>query len=140
MTIEELVRTYNYKPLPPALSQLQREEYLRTLPSWAELDGDDCPIYVGSCLIAHGYSRIVIGDYGAYIEIPPHLMVMEHLQIAPGQEYRFSERYQSVKYYWLCPITADYVKIYWQKNTVKYADYIPQMFYISPYEVTIEVN
>lgn len=113
MTVEELVAVYNYKPLPPELSNAQRQTYLTSLPSWAKIDGDTCSIYVGSYLIATGYSRIVIGDYGAYIEIPPHNMVIEHIKITPGQEYRLLEKYKNVKYYWLCPKTAEHIKIYW---------------------------
>ena len=137
MTVEELVKQYNYKPLPKSLSITQRQIYFDTLPSWCKMNGDSCILYAGSLPIASGYQRIVIGDYGAYLEIPPRMMNIENIMVKPGEEYRFTERYHNVKYYWLCPITNENVKIYWQKNTVKYADYLPQMFYISPYEVNI---
>ena len=135
VTIDELVAKYNYKPLPASLSLVQLKLYQETLPQWCKIDGDTCTIYAGSLPIATGYDRIVIGDYGAYIEIPPRMMIIDNIQIKPGEGYRFQERYKNVKYYWLCPITTENVKIYWQKNTVKYADYLPERFYISPYEV-----
>ena len=135
MTIDELVTTYHYKKLPPLISIGQRLSYVQTLPSWCKINGDSCMLYAGSLPIAKGYSRIVIGDYGAYIEIPPSLIIIDNLQIKPGEEYRKEERYKNVKYYWLCPITNENVKIYWQKHKVAYADYVPQMFYVSPYEV-----
>lgn len=135
MTIDELVGQFHYKPLPYSLSVTQRQLYKKTLPSWCKINGDSCMLYAGSLPIAKGYSRIVIGDYGAYIEISPSLIIIDNLQIKPGEEYRKEERYKNVKYYWLCPITDENVKIYWQKHKVTYADYIPQMFYVSPYEV-----
>lgn len=70
-------------------------------------------LYTGSLPIATGYQRIVIGDYGAYIEIPPRMIIVDNLKIKSGEEYRFQERYKNVKYYWLCPITDEEVKIYW---------------------------
>lgn len=137
MTINELIKEYNYKPLPAILSAAQRKIYFEELPSWCKIDGDSCILYAGSLPIATGYQRIVIGDYGAYLEIPPRMMNIKNIMTKPGEEYRYEERYHNIKYYWLCPITNENVKIYWQKNTVKYADYRPQMFYISPYEVNI---
>ena len=135
MTINELVNQFHYKPLPYSLSVTQRQLYKETLPSWCKINGDSCILYAGSLPIAKGYSRVVIGDYGAYIEIPPGLIISDNIIIKPGEEYRKEERYKNVKYYWLCPITDENVKIYWQKHKVTYADYIPQMFYVSPYEV-----
>lgn len=133
--IDELVSLYNYKPLPSSLSVAQRKQYFQELPSWCKINGDSCILYAGSLPISNGYQRIVIGDYGAFIEIPPRLMIIENLKIKPGEEYRLQERYKNIKYYWFCTITDEKVKIYWQKHSVKYADYIPQMFYVSPYEV-----
>jgi len=138
MTIEELVKKYNYKKLPKDLSEVQKAQYLADLPSYLNVNGDlNCKIYYKNFLVSHGYSRIVIGDYGAYIEIPPNLMARENIKIKPGQEYRFEERYKAVKYHWYCLKEAEEFKIYYQKNTVKYADYLPEMCYISPYGLEI---
>lgn len=135
MTIDELVTTYHYKKLPFLQSACQRLWYLDNLPSWCNINGDSCILYAGSLPIANGYTRIVIGDYGAYIEISPNQIIGENIMVKPGEEYRKEERYKNVKYYWLCPVTDENVKIYWQRYKVSYADYQPMMFYVSPYEV-----
>lgn len=59
-------------------------------------------------------------------------MIRKNIKVKPGQEYRFSERYSNIKYYWYCLKEAEEFKIYYQKNTVTYADYLPKMCYISP--------
>lgn len=136
MTIEELVKKYNYKKLPTDLSKYQRQQYLSELPYWCNIKGDlNCSLFHRGILISFGYKRIVIGDYGAYIEIPPKFMAVENIKIKPGQEYRFEEKYKNIKYHWYCLKYDEEVKIYYQKNTVSYADYIPEMCYISPYDV-----
>jgi len=59
---------------------------LADLPSCFDINGNmDCKIYdtLGH-LIAYGYSRIVIGDYGAYVEIPLDKMILENLIVKPG--------------------------------------------------------
>ena len=140
MTIDELVTAYHYKKLPFLQSACQRLWYYDHLPSWCNINGDSCILYAGSLPIANGYKRIVIGDYGAYIEISPSQIIGKNIMIKPGEEYRKEERYKNVKYYWLCPLTDEKVKIYWQRHTVSYADYQPMMFYVSPYEVNNEQN
>ena len=137
MTIEELVEKYKYRPLSKELSAKQRAIYLADLPSCFDINGNmDCKIYDNlGHLVAYGYSRVVIGDYGAYVEIPLEKMILENIIVKPGQEYRFSERYSTVKYHWYCLNTNQDIKIYYQKRTVSYADYKPEMFYISPYQI-----
>ena len=139
MTIDELVNWYKYKSLPKELSAKQRKLYLAELPSYFNIAGNlDCKLYdKHNNLIAYGYSRIVIGDYGAYVEIPLDKMILENLIIKPGQEYRFDLKYSNVKYHWYCLKNNQDIKIYYQKHPVSYADYKPEMFYISPYELKI---
>lgn len=103
MKIEELIEKYNYRKLPEELSKAQRELYLKKLPSFLKLEGDlNFSLYYKGIKVCNGYSRIVIGDYGAYIEIPPELMIKKNICVKPGQEYRFQERYKNIKYYWYC--------------------------------------
>jgi len=139
LRIAELVKQYNYKPLPAELSAAQRAQYLKELPSNLQVDGDqNCELYSRGLKISNGYRRIVIGDYGAYIEIAPSQMEIENLEVTPGMEYRLNKNYISVKYIWLCPKGQPDVKIYFQQHPVSYADYQPMMFYISPFEVAIK--
>lgn len=140
MTVEECINKYHYKPLPSLISQEQRKIYFDELPNEWNINGNlNCEIYdLFHNPIAKGYSRIVIGDYGAYVEIPLDKMILNDIIVKPGEEYRFNPKYANVKYHWYCLKQNLNIKIYYQKNTVKYADYKPEMFYISPYELQIK--
>ena len=121
-----------------------REKYREALPTWCALNGDPNTLLysLSGTLLSRGYKRIVIGDYGAFVEITPEQIQKDALQCKPGQEYRFQdERFsQYIKYLWLTAKDKSDCKIYLQKKTVKYADYIPGMYYISPYELYRECD
>ncbi len=140
MTIEELVQQYKYKPLNKDLSAKQRKLYLAALPSYFQVNGNlNCELYDNlNNLVCYGYSRIVIGDYGAYVEIPLNKMILENLIVKPGEEYRFRPEYSNVKYHWYCLKNNQDIKIYYQKKTVLYADYKPEMFYIAPDDLRLQ--
>ena len=138
---ELLAEQHNYEPLNQ-LSMFDedvREKYLRNLPEWCSIVGDQNKELrsLNGTLLAVGYNRIVIGDYGAFIEIDPDHIVKENLRVKEGQEYRstdprFADR---VKYFWLTATDKSNCKVYLQQKRVSYADYLPGMYYISPYEV-----
>ena len=137
---EKLAHEFGYKPIEPNLFLGDvRETYRANLPAWCKESGDPVTdLYtLGGTLIAHGYSRIVIGDYGAFVEITPAQIVSERICCMPGQEYRMrDERFANhVKYHWLTVLDNSYPKIYYQQKTVDYADYRPNHYYISPYEL-----
>lgn len=74
-------------------------------------------------LLSTGYTRIVIGDRGPYIEFAPEHIVKDNIE------------YQNVFHIWFdeyCSKCADQVFVYFQRQTVSYADYKIGMFYISP--------
>ena len=81
--------------------------------------------------------RIVIGDYGAFVEFSRAQANARHLKIKEGQSYRIEDpRYaEHVKYLWLTADDNSDVKVYDQKRLVEYADYKPGMLYVSVYEV-----
>lgn len=89
--------------------------------------------------LAHGYTRVVIGDFGAYVEISPTQIIKENLIVKAGQEFRIGDpKYKdTVKYNWLTVENDEDVKIYYQKRTVAYADYKVDMIYIDPRELII---
>lgn len=138
---EELALKYKYKKLKQELSEEVRQKYLDNLPKELKIEGDkNFKIYtLKNTLIANGYNRIVIGDYGAFIEFDKTQVVKSNLKIKKGEEYRiYDPNYnQRVKYYWLTAKDDSNIKIYYQKRTVTYADYKPGMFYVSPYEILI---
>lgn len=84
-------------------------------------------------LIAVGYERVVIGDRGPYIEFAPGRIMKEGWEIPVDQRWRIHGRC-----YYVEGRTSDEanVKMYYQKNTVAYADYKVGMWYISPFDLT----
>ena len=116
------------------------EQYRKNLPEWCKTASakKQCPlISLDGTLICTDIERIVIGDYGAFIEIAPEHMVLDNLKVKEGQEFRINdEKYNShVKYHWYTAKDNSDCKVYFQQKTVTYADYNPGMYYISPYEV-----
>lgn len=87
-------------------------------------------------LLATGYTRVVIGGRGAYIEFAPEHMAMQNLHVPPDQEWR----YQSETAYYIEHRSNDAanVKVYEQRRTVGYADYKVGLYYIAPADVVIK--
>lgn len=135
---EALAKFCNYKPLPVHLSDMVREIYRSQVPFELDENGDWASLIspMGE-LIATGYDKIVIGDYGAFIEFSEEQVYRPNLQIKFGQEFRVNdERYiDKVKYVWLTTRFED-VKVYLQRKFVSYANYVPDKYYISPHEIT----
>jgi len=135
-TIEaELAKKYKYKPLSKELSEKYRALYIENIPDFLICHQ---PLYtINKTLICNDFNRVVIGDYGAFIEFLSEQANKDAFIIAPGQEYRLLPRYNNVKYIWLTILDDSNIKIYYQRNTVKYADYIPKRYYVSVHEVII---
>ena len=135
---EQLAHQYRYKAIPRTFFQDVRTEFEGTLPDWCNVTGYSVPLEtVSGTVIANGYNRIVIGDYGSFIEISPSQILMDKLHVREGQTYRIEDpRYaEHVKYLWYTANDWSDVKVYLQKRTVEYADYKPGMIYVSVYEV-----
>lgn len=135
---DDLSKEYYYGKLPKDKSDEVRDYYRATLPS---LDPDK-PIYtLNGTLISEKFKRVVIGDYGAFIEFSEDDLNSKHIVVKNGQEYRVTNpKYaEKVKYIWLTVNDDSDVKLYYQKRCVTYADYKRQMFYVSPHEITQEV-
>ena len=128
-----LASKYKYKRLDAEYSAEVRAYYAENIPSFLSIIQ---PLYTcAGTLICSSFNRIVIGDYGAFIEFSSDQANKDVFCIAPGQEYRLEERYKNCKYIWLTISDSSSVKIYYQKHTVTYADYIPGMHYVSVHEV-----
>lgn len=135
---EQLADEYKYKPIPRTFFKDVRAEFEETLPEWCNMSGDTTKLETRSgTVIASGYNRIVIGDYGAFVEFSRAQANARHLKIKEGQSYRIEDpRYaEHVKYLWLTADDNSDVKVYDQKRLVEYADYKPGMLYVSVYEV-----
>ena len=135
----DLAKMYEYKPLNKQLSGKYRKIFEENIPSWLKINGDpNCRLKTFySVHFATGYDRIVIGDYGAFIEINPQQIIQDHIIIKRGQEYRIDEpKYaRNVKYHWFTVDDGSDIKIYYQMRTVNYADYQVDKYYVSVHEV-----
>lgn len=138
---EKLAKIHHYTPIEPNIFDGDvREVYLKELPSWCCVDGDEKMVYThNGGIIAKGYSRIVVGDYGAFVEFSNEEIFKGSIKIKSGQEFRINDKRFSAhcKYEWYTDKYGDGLKIYHQKKTVSYADYIVGMWYISPYELSV---
>jgi hypothetical protein len=121
-----------WAPLKEPVKTLVREYYRSQLS--LPIDGLNIKLRNSKgTLIANGYQRIVVGDYGAYIEFSKDQAVLENIKSKWSGEPK-----KPVKYLWLETIDDERTKIYHQQQTVKYADYKIGMFYVNPKEVISE--
>jgi hypothetical protein len=82
----------------------------------------------GGNLLAIGYTRVVIGQRGPYIEFDPHMLNWnEWIECGElNKKHHYYLEYRSI---------ADNIKAYKQKITVDYADYLIGKIYISPFDL-----
>jgi hypothetical protein len=93
-------------------------------------------------LIATGYTRVVIGDRGAYIEFSKKQAIIDNMTTPPDQKWRWKDKNwtDKVYYWWLTAKDSSGIKIYFQRKLVDYADYKADMFYVSPTDVKVETD
>jgi len=133
----KLAEKYKYKNLPDNLSRKYHIFWIENIPKYLKINGARVPLFtINGSPICEWYDRIVIGDYGAFIEFREDAITND-FKIAPGQDYRvYDERYnQRVKYLWLTIDDNSEIKIYKQVREVSYADYKVNRYYISVHEV-----
>lgn len=132
MDVRELIRNlaerYKYRPLPKEMRDYALHIYETHLNGF----DDPKPCRIDGVLIADKISRVVIGDYGAYVEIAKDDLKVE-LTVPENQTWRFNTEYierkqLTLKYHWY---EYNGVKVYFQLGEVKYADYKPGFYYIS---------
>ena len=89
--------------------------------------------------VATGYTRVVIGGRGPYIEFLPGHLIWDNLRIPDEEKYRTEHPWVDRVYYfeWRTKDESK-VKIYDQKKTVDYADYKVGLIYISPFDLFVE--
>lgn len=139
-SINALVAKYSYKKLPKKLSEEMRLIYANDPHTQLLKHCTAQTLYnlKGEALL-NGFDRIVIGDYGAYIEFSKHhLITPGNIVVPKSQSFRLTPEFRNnVKYLWLTDVTCRSTKIYLQQRTVSYADYVPGKFYIAPSELSI---
>lgn len=137
--IDRLTASYKFNKLPDDLSANVREWYLNDISKDIDIDNlDNYIVYNKEEIpIISKIDRIVIGDYGPYIEFDSINANMDVIYEDPKEAYRSTDKYiDKVKYLWYTSTGKD--KIYLQLRTVEYADYLIGKFYISPYDVVIK--
>ena len=136
---EDLSKEYKYKKLPSEKSLSVREEYSKKLPDFFMFDRNmDKKLHShDGVLLARKWNRVVIGDYGAFVEIEDTDICKNNIICKPGEEYRIDDpKYsENVKYQWFIPKTGCDAKLYFQQRGVTYADYQAGKWYISPYDL-----
>lgn len=132
--IAKYVEQYKYSTLPAQMSKDARKFYIKMFTKVASAYGMFALETFEGTRICEHYTRVVVGDYGAYFEICPSLMT-DMIVIKEGQEYRLDPKYDKVKYEWYTIEDGSDIKIYKQLRTVKYADYVPGMYYVSVFDV-----
>jgi len=80
--------------------------------------------------VATGYTRIVIGDRGPYVEFAPEMIIENAMREADAVH----------TYYLELRTIPDDVKVYFQVYRVEYADYVPGLCYVSPFELYDETG
>jgi len=126
-----------------------RSKYTYLPPPWKTTS-----LWVGPMQLSNGYSRLVVGDHGAYLEIPREKMLLENLVIHDIdyitfkckdrafllkdeanlvlQDDKWLKEHTYHRKYVLLEPKGRQERIYLQAATVKYADYKVGMFYIHP--------
>lgn len=85
--------------------------------------------------LATGYTRVVIGGRGPYVEFYQRQMVMNSFSMPEKEEWRInSPQSFYVEYRSKCDSN---VKLYVQKRLVKYADYLIGYCYLSAYDLVM---
>jgi hypothetical protein len=74
-------------------------------------------------IIASGFSRIVYGGRGAYVEFRPSQLDASKLQESETKHFYYTEYFT---------VDSTRAKVYLQRHEVGYADYHLNMFYTSP--------
>jgi len=79
-----------------------------------------------------GFVRLVIGKRGPYIEFNKEHLIPASLYMPDECKWRIASTRKGYAYYLEYRTRKDYVKIYYQRRLVTYADYKIGKFYISP--------
>lgn len=128
--LNRLVETYNYRKLPIKMSE-EVQAYFKNQVQQLNLDASQ-PIYSlkGECL-SKAFNRVVIGDYGAYIEFEEPCTIFE---VKKDQYFRCLPDFKG-KYVWLHPKNEEDCKVYYQLRPVCYADYQVGCYYVGIYDI-----
>ena len=142
--IKDMVAKYHHRPIPTTPATGNVKTYYRDkLPAWAKKKiSRKYPLYTKNGeKVCERYERIVIGDYGAYVEISASHLSDNHFiyidQNNPIDE-TISSRHSS--HMTLALNDESSYTIYFQVKPVPYGNFIPGRFYIDPYDVISDIR
>lgn len=129
--IHEACATWRYRPLPKSRRDEFHAIYNEALNGFDRPEHRPC-VLKGGTLMATDYVRVVVGDYGPWVEFEREQITVP-LPLMPFQEWRGDKAYVerrglNIKY---IARHINGVMVYDQLGPVKYADYKPGMLYIS---------
>jgi hypothetical protein len=88
---------------------------------------------------SNAYTRVVIGGRGPYIEFLGVHIPLSEISVPHNQAWRLRPEYSYVFYNEWRHNKAGFM-IYEQRRKVSYADYAPERWYVSPWDLYVEVR
>ena len=118
-----------YRPMKSVARGLLRADYRSRL-LMRENGNPNVGLYTAAGnKVASGYTRVVVGDYGAYAEFSRDQLNWSIIR------NKWPRSNKIPTYWWLVTTDGSHTKVYEQNRRVSYADYKPGMFYIAPDEL-----
>lgn len=135
--IENLIKQYNYSPLNYEESCKVRQYYKENIPPYLSVNGGNALYSKKGIQICKCYNRIILTDYGAFIEIENINAFKHNYVLEFGEQWRvYDKRYKDeIDYIWLTTYLYDDMKIYYYKRLVSYGDFRIGCYYIPVWEV-----
>lgn len=87
-------------------------------------------IYVKGVLISTGYTRVIHGFLGSFVEIPEISFNTSVIEIVPGHEFRFLAVNSNKIFYHLYRTKNSNIKIYHQIKNYPPSDYKAGCYYV----------
>ena len=130
--INDFNERYHGRALPQDESLYLRElVYPKAVPSWLQYEGDESqPLFtkVGTPFCS-GYSRVIISDYGPYIEIPQSLIDKSIVKRDLATETSIDMGTSSTRV-WFYASDNSRMPLFMQAKTTNLGDFIPEYFYV----------
>ena len=97
--VSQLMLSYRNQVIPNNISEELKETHKKYLPTWISdsmiESGKSAPLFdVNGTKVCDKYSRVVISDFGAFIEFSYDDICEKNIMIMPGEEYRVAPENQ----------------------------------------------
>lgn len=126
--IQNLKLSYKNKPLPEQISKKSKEFYKKCLNSYYQINGDEKQIVTWNYIyIAKKYNKIVITDYGPFLEIKKENVFWENLMLK-NQQSNTNFIFYGIENY-------PNFECFFTKESSNVRDFSPNCLYIPTYKV-----